>query len=98
MFFNTNKSKGKELDRSIKNSFKQEDIILGLFVKDENLSREDVEKKCRIFGYNYPTASVVRAMSVLTSQGKLQKTDVMKMGSYGVKVHTWRLMNDWTER
>ena len=91
MFFNTNKEKGKELEMSVEKSFKQEDIILGLFTKTEYLTREEIEKKCRIFGYNYPTSSVVRAISVLTSDGKLEKTDYMKKSQYGKKVHTWRL-------
>lgn len=92
MYYNTNKEEGQELIDSTNKSFKQEDIILGFFLKDEKLTREDVEKKCRIFGYFYPTSSVVRAISVLTSKGKLKKTNHMKKSIFNKKVHTWELV------
>jgi len=38
-----------------------------------------------------PLTSVRRAVTNLTEQGLLEKTDRMVAGTYGKQVHTWRL-------
>jgi hypothetical protein len=38
-----------------------------------------------------PLTSVRRAITNLTEQGVLEKTDRMVMGSFGKQVHSWRL-------
>ena len=40
---------------------------------------------------NAPITSIRRALTDLTSKGKLVKSSIMKMGPYGKQVHCWKL-------
>jgi DNA-binding IclR family transcriptional regulator len=44
-----------------------------------------------------PLTSVRRAVTNLTEQGVLEKTDRMVAGTYGKQVHTWRLASGQLE-
>jgi hypothetical protein len=44
-----------------------------------------------ISGLNCPITSIRRAMTNLSDNGKLEKTNEFVMGNYGKKEHLWQL-------
>lgn len=87
-YYNTNNVSGDRLLQARACSKKQDDRILAFF-RDYpgNWSPEEVweaveRKTC-------PLTSVRRAISTLTDDGFLQKTNTMKPGMYGKPIHTW---------
>jgi len=42
-----------------------------------------------LYDLNAPITSVRRAITDLTTEEKLVKTDIMKKGKYGKEVHCW---------
>jgi hypothetical protein len=51
----------------------------------------------KMYNNHYPAApvtSIRRAITDLTVQDKLVKTNVMEIGGYGKDEHTWRLPNE----
>ena len=91
-FYNTIHEKGEVLKRSRKKARTQEERIYSFFlIQGKPLSPsmvlEDLGLKC-------PITSVRRALTNLTSEGKLLKTDVYVKGTYGKKEHLWRLKTE----
>jgi len=71
-----------------------EDHILALFQKRwmENISPPSVKRHVdNLLQQDTLLTSIRRAMSNLTRDGYLEKTEAMVDGGYGVDVHTWRL-------
>ena len=96
MYYNTNDESGTELFASRKNADNQGSLVLGVFQSfpNENLSPDDITKYIsRTFDKDYPITSIRRAITDLTKEGDLVKTSTKKMGSWGKKVHTWKLNN-----
>ena len=94
MYYNTNDETGGTLNTSRKVADNQSVMILGIFkmFSDENMSPDDVEDYIRqVYKRDYPITSIRRALTNLTDQGLLEKTDKMVMGKYGKKTHTWKL-------
>ena len=87
-YYNTNDEEGQELLNSRLNARKQEDIIYLLFDNDSYFSPDMIET---LLVQDYPITSIRRALTNLTNQGLLKKTDKMVMGKYGKKTHTWKL-------
>ena len=87
VYYNTNKESGDTLVKSNNSALKQEDVILNVFLGNSKLTPEEV---LRFSGLNVPLTSIRRAMTNLTNDGKLEKTNTMKKGSYGKMVHTWQ--------
>ena len=87
VYYNTNKESGDTLGKSNNRALKQEDVILNVFFGSNKLTPEEV---LRFSGLNVPLTSIRRAITNLTKEGKLVKTDTMKKGSYGKMVHTWQ--------
>tara|TARA_R100000700_G_C3096003_1_gene95192 strand:+ start:228 stop:557 length:330 start_codon:yes stop_codon:yes gene_type:complete len=82
-----------QVDSAIKESNKktkrQEDLIYSLFVKcNQPLSPSMVLSQS---GLNCPITSIRRAMSDLTNEGKLVKTNRQVKGIYGKAEHLWEL-------
>ena len=89
-YFNTNNERGEVLTQSVSRATKQEDVIMDFFRlrPGRRFSPEDVQAWCLSTS---PLTSVRRAITNLTDQGKLIKTNQMKKGMYGKNVHTWEL-------
>ena len=49
------------------------------------------EALSNLYDLNAPITSVRRAITDLTTEDKLIKTDIMKKGIYGKEVHCWKL-------
>lgn len=96
MYYNTNEEKGSELKASRAKTDNQNVLVLGVFraFPEENLMPEEVsEYITKTFDKSYPITSIRRAMTDLTNEGEIKKTKVKKLGSWGKRVHTWKLEN-----
>jgi hypothetical protein len=96
-YYNTNKEEGGTLSISWNKADKQENMILDIFRERiqytlEGLAPHDVQEQIHMkYNKRYPLTSIRRAISNLTDDKKLLKLRTMVMGSYGKKVHSWRL-------
>ena len=93
-YYNTNREAGKTLQLSWNTANKQRKLIYHIFGAG-NLTyfaphqiKEILEDR---YSEDYPLTSVRRAITDLTTEGKLVKTTHRVMGNYGKKVHTWRI-------
>jgi len=87
-FHNTIGESGQELKTSEKMCITQEQEILAFFEKSRTLlSPFQVHAEFP----QYPITSIRRAMTNLTKDGKLIKTDKMRQGAYGKLNYLWGL-------
>jgi hypothetical protein len=89
-FFNTINERGEELINSKKVCAEQEIKIMKIFDIHKYLSPSQVY--FFFANRNVPLTSIRRGITNLTNQGKLKKTEVKVMGSYGKKEHIWILI------
>ena len=91
-YYNTTNLSGKDLSRSIEQANKQEEIVMAIFrSKNKPLSPVDVHKVYCTHLPQVPITSIRRAITNLTDQGKLIKTDLTGMGEYGKINYKWKL-------
>ena len=93
MYYNTNEESGKTLNNSRRKAETQEEIILDLFKRNPkfHMTPFDIQDAIRaLYSVKVPITSVRRAMTDLTTEGWLIKTDIMKKGRYGKEVHCWK--------
>ena len=91
-YYNTTSEKGQKLKRSHKKARSQEQLIYSFFLTHgKPLSPSMVIDKLNL---TCPITSVRRALSNLTSDNKLFKTDIYVNGVYGKKEHLWRLKTE----
>lgn len=88
-YYNTNKLTAPDLKEANRKASTDEDRILHFFERNQGsrYSPEDIRMYCQMA--TRPLTSVRRAITNLTSDGHLRKTNEMKTGSYGKPVHTW---------
>ncbi len=93
-YYNTTNLTGGNLSEAVGKAETQKDIILAFFTKhpDMEFTPFDVQKHANLSGA--PVTSVRRAMTNLTDDGKLIKTNNVKKGLYGAMNFTWRLKNN----
>jgi Fe2+ or Zn2+ uptake regulation protein len=89
-FYNTIHENGQELRESKAKVRKQEEIVLQFFQyhRRGNFTPDEVHG---VVLQKAPLTSIRRAITNLTDQGKLIKTDEMRAGVYGKLTHTWEL-------
>jgi len=88
-FFNTTKETGELLELSHEKAKTQEESIYVFFLLcNEPLSPSMVLNQLQL---NCPITSVRRAMSNLTTQGRLEKTGQMVKGAYGKNENLWKI-------
>jgi hypothetical protein len=88
-YYNTTNEKGFDLQKSHEKARNQEEIIYSFFLTyGKPLSPSQVLKKLNL---ECPITSVRRALTNLTNEDKIIKTDVKVVGLYGKKEHLWRL-------
>ncbi len=83
----------KEYELSVTNNKRQEDAILNIaHSMSLGFSPSQMLRKLENDGRLIPITSVRRAISDLTRDGKLVKTDKQVIGMYGRKEYVWRLV------
>lgn len=88
-YYNTTSEKGQELKESHRKARSQEELIYSYFLTcGKPLSPSMVLDKLNL---NCPITSVRRAMTNLTLDEKIVKTDEKVEGLYGKKEHLWKL-------
>ncbi len=89
MYHNTNNEQGLVLERSEAVADRQQDVILDYFRRGGQHTPDEVWQALYIHTMT-PLTSVRRAITNLTSDGHLEKTDQQRRGMYGKMVHVWR--------
>jgi predicted ArsR family transcriptional regulator len=93
-YFNTTCQTGEELKKFTTKSKNQAENILEFFKKQKR-AMTPYEVWVNAFDVDsVPITSVRRAMSVLTSNGSLTKTETMKEGMYGRPEYYWKLSSN----
>ena len=92
-YYNTNRESGETLQESCQKTKTQEEMVLGFFQLAPDPWPPHAVRSI-VFNNRVPLTSVRRAITNLTLEGKLIKTDTMVMGSHGKMVHTWVAKRD----
>ena len=88
-YYNTTDQTGEELQTSHQKTKKQDELIYEYFLSSEEpLSPSMVQNNLNL---NCPITSVRRAITNLTKDGLIEKTNSYVTGSYGKKEHLWKL-------
>ena len=89
-FYNTNNEFGKELQASIVKSRHQGEIIMEYFKlhPDKEFTPFEIHRAVGLVGT--PLTSIRRAITNLTFDNKLIKTDNQRTGQYGKKNYCWK--------
>lgn len=90
-FHNTNNESGIELGESIVKAIRQEELILEYFKLHPQDKFTPFEIQSALGLMATPITSIRRAITNLTADDKLIKTDKQKVGDYGKKNFCWRL-------
>ena len=106
-YYNTNNEKGDIRDKSWRNTYNQEKMIMFIFFshcyprtkyadgtgKEYGvLAPHQVQEYIyEMYGRKIPLTSIRRGISDLTKEEMLIKTEKMVVGNYGKMVHTWQL-------
>lgn len=87
MYHNTNSEKGATLKESNFKARTQEEAIYNFFKQHQGLyTAEEVHNKMLS---DHPLTSTRRAISNLSNSELLYKSEEMKMGKYGKKIHCY---------
>lgn len=90
MFYNTIKLSETDLQIARNDAKSQEDFIKFIFKNESDLEITP-SQMLELFGNNIPLTSVRRALTNLTNENFLEKTESMIEGLYGKPEHIWRL-------
>ena len=91
-YYNTTEETGSELAEShAKAKTQEKKILLCFHDKGNPLSASVI---CDILNDANPLTSIRRALTDMTNQGDLEKTDKKVMGRYGKREHQWQLRTD----
>ena len=92
MYHNTNKESGNTLIKSNIKADSQEWRVLRVFsIIPKPMGPNMVMKWYNNYWPSVPPTSIRRAITNLTTKGKLVKTNAMEIGGYGKKEHKWQL-------
>ena len=94
-FYNTTGLAGEQLERRIEQAQSQEERVQALFEAHPAARLTPFEVQ-DVALPNSPITSVRRAITNLTSEGVLRKTDHQKEGPYGDPNYTWTLAREPT--
>ena len=96
MFYNTIHLKGADLDSARSECKSQEEFIKLLF-KIEPTLEITPSQLLSLFNNNTPITSVRRALTNLTNDNVLEKTEKQIVGMYGKLEHVWKLNTQTTK-
>ena len=90
-FHNTIEADGQVLIDFEAKAKTQEDVIFDLFnqYNKTDITPDEVLLLCKF--ENTPITSIRRAITNLTKQGKLIKTNIQRKGQYGKLTYAWKL-------
>ena len=88
-FYNTNQESFSEEGDSLRNALKQEAVVLSLFKAARTPMSPSMVYKA--LGEKWPITSIRRAITDLTDEEKIVKTQKTTKGIYGKKEHLWEL-------
>ena len=88
-FFNTIGFRGKKLKKATEKAKSQTELVLEFFKKNNKGYYTPVEVHKALFTSETPLTSVRRAMSDLTSKGKINQTARQKQGAFGKLNYCW---------
>jgi hypothetical protein len=90
VFYNTTNLSGNDLSESVADAQKQQKLVETFFRKypNQKFTPFEVHKALNI---NAPITSIRRAITNLTNEGILVKTDEKRIGQYGKPNYTWTL-------
>jgi len=97
-FFNTTNETGKELKKAKEKTGKQTKLVLKVFYSEAKsglnagCTPSDIWSALTIRATGAPITSIRRAISTLTDQGKLVKTEEKRIGPHGRNEYVWRLV------
>ena len=95
MYYNTNNEEGSTLSRSKLKTSNQSEMIYNIFLAtDIEWTAFEMHHHLFVVGVDWPITSVRRAITDLTKDGKLIKTNNLRKGRYGKMTYTWRLRGD----
>ena len=89
MYYNTNDESGENLQNSRENSDKQQDVIYRVFESNPNMTLTPFEIEAAV-AQSWPITSIRRAITDLTSAGKLE---IRRMGPYGKQTYCWKYVS-----
>jgi len=94
-FFNTNKESGNTLRNSKAKVVTQDEQVMAVFESSYQYGTGycNADDVLSISKMKCPITSIRRSLTNLTNEGKLIKTDRMKMGGYGKMTHLYTLNN-----
>lgn len=90
-YFNTAGLDGDDLQERIEQCESQEDKVEALFAACPGKRFTPFEVRDIVFNGSVPITSVRRAMTNLTNEGILKKTETQREGPYGQPNYTWQL-------
>ena len=93
MFYNTIKLSGSDLQSARTNCKSQEDFIKWLFTNEPSL-KITPSQLLNLFDNRVPITSVRRALTNLTNENFLEKTNNMMEGIYGKPEHIWQIKSN----
>ena len=98
-YYNTNRESGETLKRSWGQARTQDDYILYIFqeYKDKLFTPEDIEDICIKGMKRWPLTSIRRSLNTLATDGFIVKTNNMRMGKYGKRVHCYGILKQQTD-
>jgi hypothetical protein len=88
-FFNTTKERGKALQEYIDKARGQNLEVLSFFM-DRPYEEYTPSNVHQMLNFEGPLTSIRRAMTTLTKDGYLIKTDNKRIGIWGRPEHTWK--------
>lgn len=88
LFHNTVKIEGKDLKEAQRRASKQEEAILAFF----RAHNTEIFTPCQVAEQfpNWPITSIRRSITNLTNRGELIKTNLKRLGVYGVINFCWK--------
>lgn len=89
-YFNTNNETGETLAASRQQVATQQEVILDIFKENPGALFTPFDIKARV-RQNWPITSIRRAMTNMSDDGELVKTDIQKEGGYGKANYCWKL-------
>ena len=92
-YYNTNRLSGKALRKALEDCKSQEQMVLTYMKAHPDINfapHQLIDFLAVVLFYHTPITSIRRAITNLTSEGYLVKTDKMIKGPYGKQVHTWK--------
>jgi hypothetical protein len=90
-YFNTTGLTGQTLANARSGAIKQEEIIMAIFESVSRSSPSQMFRHIKSIGLNWPITSIRRAMTNLSSRGRLQRTFMQIQGMYGKPEYVWEL-------